>query len=189
MTSLVQPPTPWLTRPLCRRYLLGVLDIVTVKLCRAGGHRDHPVLWGIGWLANGECEPLGAWAGGLGGLPLMLTDMKARGVERVWHMAAFHVAVLEHGEPVTPVVEAAFPGALATTRPEVIPAADSVAQQVREYLIRVIRRHGPFENEAAALDFIAVGLQRAERRLDRERLVAKERPRLDSGARMAPHGI
>ena len=75
------------------------------------------------------------------------------------------------------------------TSSQLLPAADAIAEQVREYLIRVIRRHGPFENEAAALDFIAVGLQRAERRLDRERLVAKERPRLDSGARMAPHGI
>jgi hypothetical protein len=158
-------------------------------LAHAGGPRDHPILWGFGWLADGECEPLGAWAGGFGGLARMLADLKARGVERIWHMASFHVAVLDHGEAVAPVVEAAFPGALATSRPQVLPVADAVAEQVREYLIRVIRRHGPFENEAAALDFIAVGLQRAERRVDRERLVAKERPRLDSGARMAPRGI
>jgi hypothetical protein len=71
----------------------------------------------------------------------------------------------------------------------VLPVPERVAERVRAYLIRAVRRHGHFENEAAALDFIAVALQRAERRLDRERLIAKERPRLDSGAQMAPRGI
>jgi hypothetical protein len=60
-----------------------------------------------------------------------------------------------------------------------------VAKDVRNGLIRAVRRHGHFENESAALDFFALALRRAEHRLDRERQMAKERPRLDSGAQTA----
>jgi hypothetical protein len=39
-------------------------------------------------------------------------------------------------------------------------------------VIRALRRHRQFEDEAQALDIVALALQRAERRLDSERRMA-----------------
>lgn len=52
-------------------------------------------------------------------------------------------------------------------------SADRTAAEVRGCLSRAILRHGPFIDSAAALDFVARSLMRAERRLDRERAAAK----------------
>jgi hypothetical protein len=47
-----------------------------------------------------------------------------------------------------------------------------VAAEVRDTVIRAIRRHGQFDDEAQALDLVARTLQLAERRLDSERRLA-----------------
>lgn len=50
--------------------------------------------------------------------------------------------------------------------------ADRTAAEVRGCLARAIHRHGPFTDPAAAFDFVAISLARAEKRLDRERAAA-----------------
>lgn len=52
---------------------------------------------------------------------------------------------------------------------QLVRSADRTALDVRERLTRAIHRHGPFIDPAAALDFVADRLLRAEHRLDRER--------------------
>ena len=187
------------TRPLCRHYILGTFDIAIVRWRAAGGLHDHPVHWAFGWLADGECEPLGVWIESSresgGPLPL-LADLKRRGLERIRHVTGTDIGQLRER------VAAAFPhtgvrssagriarDASAASRRQVPESPELAAEKVREALARAIRRRGSFASEAAALDFISGALQRTERRLDRERAIAKVRPRQESGAQMVPPGF
>jgi hypothetical protein len=126
----------------------------------------------------------------------MLADLKCRGVERIWHVTGIGVGHLQE------YVSAAFPGTtfhssvdrglmdvLATSRWRAPLSPELAAEQVREGLVRAIRRRGSFESEAVALDFVAGALQRAERRLDRERVIAEVMPRQDPGAQLVPPAI
>ena len=187
------------TRPLCRRYVLGLFDIAAMRWRDAAGVRDHPVLWAFGWLADGECEPLGVWieSGGESAGPLgLLADLKARGLERIRHVAGTDTGQLREraaamfssaGGPSS--VERIVTDASAASRRQVPESPELAAETVREALARAIRRRGSFASEAAALDFISGALQRTERRLDRERAIAKVRPRQESGAQMVPPGF
>jgi hypothetical protein len=192
-------PSGWLRRPLCRRYILGIFDVAIVRWHDAGGLNDHSVHWAFGWLVDGECEPLGAWTEPENGSDISLripADLRSRGVERIWHVTGTDTAAVR--ERVTDAfssttVFSSVDRIPAETpvwpRPRVPSSPERAAQHFHEYLIRAIRRRGGFESRAAALDFMADALQRAERRLDRERLVAKGEPRLDSGAQMAQPGL
>jgi hypothetical protein len=78
---------------------------------------------------------------------------------------------------------------LATSRWRAPLHPEFVAEQVRDGMIRAIRRHGSFASAAEALDFVAAALQRTERRLDRERMMATVMPQQDSAARIVPPGL
>ncbi len=182
MTDLERGLTAVSSRPLCRRYALAIADVALVRVRDAGDIREHPLFWVFGWLADGECEPLGLCLGAHA-LPRMLDDFKSRGLERVWHVEPLDDGCARDAEVATLAIDRSFPGALASSRPPMLPSAAAVARDVRDGLLRAVRRHGHFENEAAALDFFALALRRAESRLDRERQMVKERPRHDSGAR------
>jgi len=192
-------PSGWLRRPLCRRYILGIFDVAIVRLRDADRFRDHPVHWAFGWLADGECEPLGAWIESDSGAenPLqMLADLKGRGVERIWHVTGAEVGHLQErvsaafsGRTVRSSVDRVRTEALAASGQHGLPSPGRAAEQLREGLMRAIRRHGSFESEAAVLDFFAGALQRMERRLDRGGVMAKVSPRQDAGAHRVPLGI
>jgi hypothetical protein len=165
--------TQWLKRPLCRRYVLTFFDVAVARLREGEGLRDLPVHWAFGWLIDGEGEALGAWMdSGDGSVdPVrLLADIQARGVERTGYLA---------GTGTCSGIDEA----------RVSRSVQLEAEQVSARLNRAIRRHGSFETGAAVLDFMVDALQRAERRLDRERLVVKGRARLDSGVQMAPVGL
>jgi hypothetical protein len=174
-------------RPLCRRYALAIAEVSLVRVRDAGALREHPLFWVFGWLADGECEPLGLCIGARA-LPRMLEDFKSRGLERIWHVEPAGDGCAQDAGVAALAIDRSFPGALASSRPHMLPGAAAVAKDVRNGLVRAVRRHGHFENEAAALDFFALALRRAEHRLDRERQTAKERPRLDSGTQTATAG-
>ena len=183
------------TRPLCRRYVLGLFDIAVVRWPGATGVQAHPVHWAFGWLADGECEPLGVWTepGGESASPLRsLAHLKARGLERIRHVTGTDVGRLRE-RAAAAFSQPAFgrmaaPGGAASW-PEGTESPELAAGDVRVRLTRAIRRRGSFASEAAALDFISGALQRTERRLDRERAIAKVRPRQASGAQMVPPGF
>jgi hypothetical protein len=189
----------WLRRPLCRRYVLGIFDVSVVRLRDADGFRDHPVHWAFGWLADGECEPLGAWIEPEGGAESpfpVLADPKRRGVVRIWHVTGTDVGHLQErvsaafsSTTARSSVDSLLTDARAASRRRVLPSPELVAEHVRAGLIRAIRRHGSFESEAAVLDFAAGTLQRTERRLDRGGVIATVRPRQDAGAHRVPLGI
>jgi len=178
MTDPEHDPSSVRGRPLCRRYALVIPVVTPVRVRDAGGIGTHPLFWVFGWLADGECEPLGLCLGAQA-LPQMLDDFKSRGLERVWHLEPLGGGCVQEAEVATLAIDRSFPGALASSRPHMLPSATAVAKDVRDGLVRAVRRHGHFEDEAAALGFVARALQRAERRLDRERLLASAQPRPD----------
>ena len=187
------------TRALCRRYALGMFDVAVVRWRDAAGVRDLPVHWAVGWLADGEFEPLGVWlepGREPAGPPGLLADLHARGLERIGHVAGTDVGRLREQ------AAAAFASAggrspvgcvdttaSAAARRHAPGSAEGAAEGVRAALARAIRRRGSFASAGAALDFISGALQRMERRLDHERAAAKARPRHESGAQMVPPGF
>ncbi len=178
MAEARQNGTQWFERPLCRHYALAIFDATIVRLRDADGLHDLQVRWAFGWLANGECEALDVWLAdseaGSGDPRQLIAGLQARGVERIWNLVDTHTGTSTNaGQD--------------QERASRIPKFE--AAQVREGLTRAVRRHGSFASEAAVLDFMTGALRRAERRLDRERLFAKGKPRLESGVQMAPSGI
>jgi hypothetical protein len=161
----------WASRPLSRCYGLAVIDVAIVRLRDAQGLHELRIRWAFGWLADGECEALGVWADAAEPRQL-LAEFRARGVERIWHL-----------------VDAASCTGMIQIRARVSKSEQLEAEQVRAGLARAIRRHGSFASEPEALDFVADALQRAERRLDRDRLGTKGRARLDPGMQTAPLGL
>jgi transposase-like protein len=180
-----------LKQPLCRSYALGAFQLVAVRVRDAEGVREVAMRWGWGWLADGECEPLGAWLGS--SLVGVFADLKSRGVERIWHVTGTD-AGLSCGPPSAELGDSAlcidrlFGEGPAGSRWDTWGASALAVEQVRDGLVRAIRRHGCFDSEAAVLDFMAGALQRTERRLDRG-MIAKGRTRQATGAQLGAPGI
>ncbi len=186
----------WLQRPLCRRYALAMFDLAAVRVREAKDFRDGSVPWALGWLIDGQCEPLGAWAEpetASEGALRVVGDLKARGVERLSYVAG--IACLR--DPVnlafsgTVIRSAAAPSASEATAASVrlgLPSPERLADEIREGLARALRRRGSFETPTAALDFVAGALQRTERRLDRGGEIAKLLAR-HPGAQAASRGF
>jgi hypothetical protein len=185
------------TRALCRRYVLGMFDIAVVRWRDAAAVRDLPVHWAFGWLADGECEPLGVWLEPTQdpAVPLrLLADLRTRGLERIRHVAGAgrlreQAAAAFSSAGGRSSVERADAHASGSARRHAPDSAERAAEGVRTALARAIRRQGSFASATAALDFISGALQRMERRLDRERAIAKARPRHESGAQTVPPGF
>jgi len=196
MTGYGQDRMTWARRPLCRRYVLGVFDAAAVRWREAGGQSAHRVHWAFGWLADGECEPLGVWIERApDGVFLMLADLQARGVERIWRVAGTESWQIDErtapallGKRMRLSADQLAPDASAASPQHEMVSAQLVVDQVREGLIRALRRRGSFDGEADAFGFVAGVLQRAERRLDRERLLAKGLLRLDAGVQIVTPG-
>lgn len=191
-----QSSSPWLTRPLCRRYVLGYFDGIAVRVHDASGVCQHSIRWALGWLLDGECEALGAWIDPpkhFAGLRQTLADLKSRGVERIWNMAGSEIVNLDEevlafapGMKSPSSLKSNIPRALAESRWSGAHIAALEVEGVRKGLVGAVRRRGTFESKDAALAFMARALERAERRLDRERCIAKVSPRDDLAAQLAP---
>ncbi len=199
MKRPVQDLSSWSQRPLCRRYVLGIFDTAIVRLRHAGQATQRPVHWAFGGLLDGESEPLGAWmapASGEDASPGIVADLQWRGVERIWHVTGgaaapvrAHVSAALSGTSVFSAGERSQAVAPVAARPTLASPAQLAAETARNELVRALRRHGGFESEAAALDFIHGALQRRERRLERASARAKGMPRPGSGAHTVPPGF
>jgi hypothetical protein len=183
---------------LCRRYVLGIFDATIAHVRESEGTRDQAVHWAFGWLADGECEPLGVWMSPQGGSDVsldILQDLEHRGVERIWHVTGTDSGAVKErliaafsSTAVWPCVDELRSDAPPRRRPCLASSTERAAELFKNRLVRALRRHGSFESRAAVLDFTTDALQRAERRLDRERLIAMGEPRLDLGAQLASRG-
>jgi transposase-like protein len=181
----------WLTRPLCRRYVVGVFEPATVRCRHGDAVRKLDVEWAFGWLSDGECEPLGAWIKpdpASDHEAALVADLEIRGVEWLWSAVGCgreSIAGAFMNRTPRALVERILVQAQHASERENQPSPKLVTERIRESLNRAIGRHGVFETESKALDLIAVVLQRAERRLDQERLAAMRARRLESSERMA----
>lgn len=199
MTRPAQDPTSWAKRPLCRHYVLGIFDSATLRLRDADQVGRRSVHWAFGCLLDGACESLGVWFAPSGEADCgvsIVADLQRRGVERIWHVTGDDVVpVLQRvtesfaGTSVFSCGERSRAASPVVARPQLRSPVELMAERARNDLIRALRRHGGFENEGTALDFISGALQRTERRLDRESAIAKGRPRQRSGAQTVPPGL
>ena len=179
----------WLSKPLCRRYIASTFEVAGFKCGAAGAVRKRQVEWAFGWLPDGECEGLGAW---LRTEPeptygdALVDDLKIRGVERLLYVegtAPHEVASAFCSRTSRASIERLLAQALEASDRHGLPSPAEVTREIAGSLDRAIRRHGAFDDEAAAVDFVASALQRAERRLDRERLVLTRHLPLASSVR------
>lgn len=166
----------WLGKPLCRRYLASTFEVTSFKCGVAGALRKQQAGWAFGWLPDGECEGLGVWlrtAPEWAWGPAVVDDLRIRGVERLLYVtgtAPSDVPAAFSGGTSRMSMERLLAQALDASERHGLPAPAQVGKQIRGSLDRAIGRHGAFDGEAAAIDFIAAFLQRAERRLGQERL-------------------
>jgi len=179
----------WLNKPLCRRYIASTFEVASFKCGAAGAIRKRQVEWAFGWLPDGECEGLGAW---LRTEPertygaALVDDLKIRGVERLLTVAGTapgEVPAAFCGRTPRASIDRLLAQALEASDRHGLPSPNRITEEIAGSLDRAIRRHGAFDDEAAAVDFIASALQRAERRLDRERLALTRHLPLASSVR------
>lgn len=189
----------WLARGLCTRYALVVFDVTAVRIRDPIGCHELAVSWALGWLVDGECEPLGVWIDPQRSgeaLYQMLDDLKNRGVERIWHATGPGI------EPLQVRLAKTFPGAtfdsyadpvlteaLAAARGRVNQPAELVAEQIRECLFRAFRRQRIFESETAAVEAVGSALQYMERQLDLGTDLSKVRLQLARRAQIASSSL
>ena len=177
MTRSTDELQAWSQRPLCRRYARAVFD---VAIARSGNRQDattRRMIWGFGWLADGECEPLGAWVDRPPDVAhRVIANLRSRGVQRL----ARFIGPLEDGVFVR--VGGAFASRLLEVRtgrtvvdvlsgaaePDMA-AAMVTADQVRAGLVQTLRRRGRCDSDVAAWRIVASHLRLVERRLDRSR--------------------
>lgn len=142
-------------RPLCRRYVLVVFDHVVMRWQDQGEPREAPVCWALGWLTNGDSEPLDAW---LDPDPAGLArELRGRGVERIWRLTGTASAsIREHLTRAFHISGAPHPvGATAV----------ATAEAIRIKMERAIRRRGRFDSAASGLEHVERWLEREQRLL------------------------
>jgi putative transposase len=87
-----------LSPPLCCRYLLAVLDRLSVKVGEEGRIRDNVLHWGLGVLSDGQRELLGVWhqSAAIGTFwHAVSDDLKLRGVEKIRFVEGIYATEIE----------------------------------------------------------------------------------------------
>lgn len=161
---------------LCRRQAVVHFGLVSTPIRAVGtrGAVQVPVIWAIGSPEHGQLEELGVWQVHSAldiPWPQVLDGLWAKGVERIGLATTSCVAdpVLAEvkGRPRVDRWRGADLRALALSgnpgrRGRPVSEADQFARHVQASLARSVRRHGPFDNEGAAVDHVATRLERFE---------------------------
>lgn len=163
-----------LDRSLCRRYPAVHIGGLRVSIRHEVPARTGAWQWALGLASDGGLEVLGLWQGEGDELPQRIAaDLNARGVERIEVLLADDGLSdsLARFRPrlICAVGEGALDaGGLAPHLPSAVLRTEAAAQWMQARLQRSVLRHGPFESDAVAADFIAAALTRAERALQGE---------------------
>ena len=173
----------WLHRPLCCRYggvfMRSHLVRVEGQPIDGGPH----IHWAMACNAGDGSEVLGAWSGSesVGVDPReVMSDLYSRGVERITTLIGNDLSGMK--TPVSSnaqrkrrraldVLEVAPTAELSTARSTLqrtLLAGEQQAQGIEKRLLRYVTRHGNFSDDAAALEFVATHLMRAEQKLDQD---------------------
>ena len=149
-TQLTDIPTT-MTRPLCRSYLLILIQTLSAPSNEKGRACDRTMAWALGVVADGKYESLGAWLSESDDADTrvaILADLRLRGVEKIRYVVG------PGGSDAAPP----FPRCT-------VLASHEVADDLQRLASRAVRRHRPFESTADAVSFVAGALRRAEERL------------------------
>jgi hypothetical protein len=168
--------TPWSSNALCRLHVLCAFLTARLPWGDGAGRQVHLVQWGLGWVANGECEQLGAWvepADTSEGYAWTVAHLLGRGLDRILLVTGDNQKRSDRIAAALSDVPAYV--AIAGLAPEGLPVlwrrmSASRMRDVEEFRVRLnraIRRHGTFGDEEQATGFVAKKLQREERRLNR----------------------
>ena len=173
----------WTTRPLCGRYLVGLFRSTTLSFDSSGSRGGVRVIWGLGYLSNGDRELLGWWEVNdpvAASPPQVVEDLKRRGVLKIQTIAGSCLTDIAHefcdearsrigcGQLVlheSGDLAAAFESrTLPSIARELLHVGDRLADEIQTRLSSVARGR-KFLDRGAATRFIATGLYRADRRL------------------------
>lgn len=164
----------WQSFTLCRHQSVAHFGLVRlpVEAADAGPFAQVPVIWAIGTLSDGQREELGVWRQLPGVAPVwpqVLGDLWTRGVERIgWAATTDVTAPASVGLPLQPRVDfwrgADSPPSLSRAksgrRGRLVSVAEQFARNVQANLAQSARRHGSFESDEAAVNFVAARLER-----------------------------
>jgi len=175
--------------PLCCQYLLAAICDVPMSDART------PVHWGLGALADGQLEILGAWPPHVGGPSTgqaIGSDLRRRGVEVIHYLAGsgpdglnaalcstFSHAIVLRGDW-HPSVED-----VGRRHTRIIRSASGAVHELRRRINQAVDRHGSFPSSEAAGSFVSAKLVALE-----PSIVAFEtsaRQRIDARARYPRH--
>lgn len=184
MFHVITEPACVSSKALCCRYL--VVHLSKVGVPAVGGQASRSSGWysALGLASDGGFEVLGLWRGEGDELPQRIAaDLNVRGVERIDALLADGGVsdALARFRPrlICAVGEGALgAGGLAPHLQSAVLRTEAAAQWLQARLQRSVLRHGPFESDAVAADFIAAALTRAERALQGEvgRLQLRDMP-------------
>jgi len=157
------------SRPLCCRYLVVVLDALTVQIEDADGVLQKCLFWAFGALADGQHEVLGLWVrpdSDVSALAAVSEDLEDRGVTRIrmtlgagneWPGLAFS------GIGVLPALaESADLGGLPARTRRRADEGLRIAQQMHTKAAQAIQRRGSFPDALAAASYVGHALARAQ---------------------------
>jgi transposase-like protein len=165
----------WSEHPLCFRYQVVCLQTQLMSLS-SGGATDVTLQWAVGTCDGGRREVLGVWQSPPLGCPAWkepFDDLALRGVERIRFVVSAHAdaaqAALLGATILTPGTQhgCATPGTTSAPPARLRRIAESAQKQaslMQSELERQIHRHGPFDSNASALDFLEKALERLDRR-------------------------
>ncbi|HEY0955490.1 MAG TPA: transposase [Roseateles sp.] len=181
----------WFSGALCRRYLVVRFDTLRVPTRHQESIADVQWHWAIGLFTDGQFEVLGAWRDEGAATPRRIaTDLHHRGVERIKALAGADGLTAAMGcfRPQAcrrSTAELTEASALGPRMRQAVHWTDTAAQRLQDRMQRVVRNHGPFDDDAAAADVIAQAFQRTDRDLLHDRWDRKHPAPYGQGAFVA----
>jgi hypothetical protein len=171
----------WLNRALCRRYALVHFAEFRISELENGVPRCQPWYWAFAMFTANEFEVLGAWRADTAAVEPIVEDLWNRGILSIRVVSTTEARGLAsflssnswgtalHGAKPRVLTVLALP---ATSRDAVegvpssaIRSALNTAGRIHDSLVRGARRMVPFACAAAATEFVASWLEKADRRL------------------------
>ena len=159
---------PWLTKPLCCRYVLAEFKTLALPVRRDGVVEQSRWRWALGLFKGDQYELLGAWSSQVPAQSVA-HELHDRGIEH------FKAISAEGGVDCTSTYPDAVawstqsdPHAASTFGPRrraALESATATAERLQNSITRAIKRQAPFADEAAAVAFLTRTLENADRQL------------------------
>jgi len=181
----------WFSGTLCCRYLVVRFDRLRLPMRHEGAIAKVDWHWALGFFTDGRFEVVGAWRDEGADTPHRVAqDLHDRGIEWIKALAGEDslVSAMDRFRPRAcrqSTTELALSGAFGPRMRQAIRWTEIAAQQLQGRMQTAARKHGPFDDNDAAADFIAQAFQRADRDLLHDRWDRKHPAPYGQGAFVA----